>query len=198
MLITGLFCIGVPIYPESYLPVFPLVGEERVDGFLLGPNILEQHLKLCCASESPRDLIKMQILIQWVSDEAQGSAFQQNPRWCQCCWWQSRDYDLHGRSPWSLIPTPRGLIVDAGPGQICGHQTKSDPSVTLGSGQINVTHDTSLFWACFPIKIKIMKQLIGHLMGTKLELVFSHSWSHLILTVNLWKDVTLILRMWRG
>lgn len=61
MLITGLFCVGVPIYPESYLPMFRLVEEERVDGFLLGPNILEQHLKLCCA---PGDLIKMQILIQ--------------------------------------------------------------------------------------------------------------------------------------
>lgn len=34
-------------------------------------------------------------------------------------------------------------------------------------------------------KIKITKQLMGHLMGTRPELVFSHSGSLLILTVHL-------------
>ena len=38
-------------YPPGALgPVFPEVGEEREeDGFFLGPNILEQSLKLYCA-----------------------------------------------------------------------------------------------------------------------------------------------------
>lgn len=67
MLIKGPFFVDILYFylPRVLGPIFPVVGEERrKDGFLLGTNIVEQSLKLCRAFESPRDLVKMQILIQ--------------------------------------------------------------------------------------------------------------------------------------
>lgn len=43
--------------------MFPVMEEGRGENdFFLGPNILEQPLKFYCAFESPKDLVKMQIL----------------------------------------------------------------------------------------------------------------------------------------
>lgn len=52
-----------PYLPRVLQPMFPVMEEGRGENdFFLGPNILEQPLKFYCAFESPKDLVKMQIL----------------------------------------------------------------------------------------------------------------------------------------
>lgn len=65
VLIKGPCGIGILcFYPLRVLgPVFPEVGRGE-GGFLLGTNIPEQGLKLCCAFQWPGALVKMPLLIQ--------------------------------------------------------------------------------------------------------------------------------------